>query len=133
MALGRRVAPEEDIVNRTLHNVKLKQAKDSAGEVLRGLWVSDIALLEAVHGGWECQVPMRRIGKANYFEFRPVALGGKFRIIGTYRTKDACCILAERLQAGTHVLRGPYVDSLGTAPVVVVPWADVSDEIAATA
>ncbi len=120
-------------MNTALHNVKLKQAKSDDGKVLRGLRVSDIALLEAVDGGWECQVPMRRIGKANYFEFRPVALGGKFHIIGTYRTKDACCILAERLQAGTHVLRGPYVDSLGTASVAVVPWTEASDEIAATA
>jgi len=116
-----------------LHNVKLKQAKDKAGVLLSGLWMSDVVLLEAVSAGWECQVPMRRIGRANYYEFRPASMGGKFTIIGTFRTKDDCCVIAERLQAGTHVLRGPYQDSIGTAPVAVVPWSEVSDEIAATA
>lgn len=115
------------------HNVKLKQAKDKAGVPLSGLWVSDVVLLESVADGWECQVPMRRIGKANYYEFRPAALGGKFLIVGTFRTKDACCVIAERLQAGTHVLRGPYQDSMGTAPLAVVPWPEVSDDIALTA
>jgi hypothetical protein len=115
------------------HNVKLKQAKDEAGLPLPGLWVSDIVLLESVAEGWECQVPLRRIGNANYFEFRPTTMGGKFLIVGTFRTKDACCMIAERLQAGTHVVRGQYEDSIGTAPMAVVPWTDVCDEVASTA
>lgn len=115
-----------------LHNVKLKQAKDRAGVLLPGLWVSDVVMLESVSAGWECQVPVRRIGKANYYEFRPATMGGKFLIIGTFRTKDACCIVAERLQSGTHVLRGPYEDSMGAAPVAVVPWSEVRDDIALT-
>jgi len=115
------------------HGVKLKQAKDQAGQPLPGLWESDIALLESVPNGWECRVPMRRIGKANFFEFSPTTIAGNFMIIGTYSTKDACCVIAERLQSGTHVLRGQYQDSMGTAPMAVVPWVVVSDEIALTA
>ena len=115
------------------HDVKLKKMKDKEGQAISGLWVSDVVLLESVPRGWECQVPMRQIGKANYFEFRPEAMGGKFKIVGTFLTKDACCIIAERLQSGTHVLRGPYQDSLGAAPVAVVPWSEVSADIAATA
>lgn len=97
---------------------------------LPGLWISDVVLLESVSAGWECQVPMRRIGTANYFEFRPVEMDGKFMVIGTYRTKDDCCITAERLKAGTHVLRGTYVDSVGNVPMTVVRWSEVCDEIA---
>lgn len=115
------------------HNVKLEQGKDSEGVPLPGLWLSDVVSLESVAGGWECQVPMRRIGKANYYEFRPVAMGGKFMSVGTFRTKDACCMIAESLQSGTHVLRGPYQDSMGAAPVAVVPWSEVSDDISSTA
>lgn len=119
-------------MNKSSHDVKLKPAHDDSGVRRSGLWVSDVVLLESVENGWECQVPVRRIGKANFFEFRPVSMGGKFMIIGTYRTKDACCLVAERLQAGSHVIRGSYVDSMGQAPMLVVPWVDVSDEIART-
>ncbi|MYM92632.1 hypothetical protein [Duganella vulcania] len=116
------------------HNVKLKAVKDQAGNPVRGLWDSDVVRLEAVSGGWECSVPVRRIGKSNYFEFRPLTLGGKFMILGTYKTKDNCCNVAELLQEGNYVVRGKHRESDGELmPTTVVGWADVKDEISQTA
>ena len=111
------------------HNIVLKPVRAA----IKGLWKSDTVLLEAVPMGWECQVPVRRIGKSNYFEFRPVIMGGRFLIIGTYRTKDACCTIAARLKAGTHVVRGSHTDSIGQTPITVVEWSEASAEIAGTA
>jgi len=114
-----------------LHEVKLKRSKGPHGETVSGLWEGDIVQLEAVEGGWEFRVPTRRIGQTNFFEFRPVTHGGKWTIIGTVRTRDNACVIAERLQAGTHVLRGGYRESDGPVPRAVVEWDDVKAEIAA--
>jgi len=76
---------------------------------------------------------MREIGRTNFFEFRPLAMDGKWRTAGVARTLAHCCIVAERMQAGTHVLRGAGRDALGQVPALVVEWADVKDEIAAHA
>lgn len=116
-----------------LHQVRLKQVKDGEGRPLRGLWESPIVRLEAVQGGWEGWVPVRSIGKSSYYEFRPVDMGGKFMMIGTYRTKDDCCVIAERLKSGTHVLRDQYRDSQGVVPCAVVEWSEVATDIAETA
>jgi hypothetical protein len=113
-----------------LHEVKLKRSKGPHGETVNGLWEGDIVQLEAVDGGWEFRVPVRRIGETNFFEFRSVALGGKWLVAGVVRTRDHACIEAERMQAGTHVLRGAYRDSEGEVPRAVVAWTDVAAEIA---
>jgi hypothetical protein len=114
-----------------MHDVKLKRSKGPHGETVSGLWESDIVQLEAVNGGWEFRVPVRRIGQTNFFEFRPLTHDGKWAIIGTVRTRDHACVIAERMQAGTHVLRGGYRDSHGHVPRAVVEWTDVAEEIAA--
>lgn len=109
----------------------LKRFKGETGKPIPGLWVGDVVRMEAVEGGWECQAPSREIGKTGFYEFRPLALGGDWQHIGTYRTREHGCIAAQRLQDGTHVLRGAHADSLGKVPPMVVEWVAVADEIAA--
>lgn len=106
-----------------LHNIRLVRVKNKDGVMIPGLWECDSVKLEAVNNGWACYVPMRRIGDTNFFEFRSLGIDGVLTFIGTYRTKDDCCIIAERLQRGTHVLNT-------TIPQSVVRWCDFSFEIA---
>lgn len=112
-----------------LHSIKLKPSTGLSGCPVAGLWVSDIVQLEKVAGGWECRVSLKRIGNSNYFEFCPVLKGGEFLIAGTYRTKDDCCLIAERLKSGTHVLREQIHSSSGVTPVIVIAWSKVSNLI----
>lgn len=117
-----------------MHNIKLKAVKDKDGAKVPGLWISEMVRLETVLGGWECSVPVRRIGKSIYFESRPVTLGGKFMILGTYKTKDACCNVADLLQEGNHVIRAAHREVDGEVmPTTVVRWEDVAGEISRTA
>jgi hypothetical protein len=114
-----------------LHSITLTRTRDpKGGRALAGLWESDVVRTEAVEGGWEFQCPMRRIGETHFYEFRPLAYGGQWRTVGILRTLDYCCIVAERLQGGTHVLRAAYRDELGPVPATVIEWAEVADEIA---
>jgi hypothetical protein len=103
-----------------MHDVTLKRSTDADGKAVSGLWERDILKIEAVPGGWELSVPMRRIGETNFFEFRPAAYGGKWEIAGVVRTRDHACIVAERMQAGTHVMRSAYRDTEGMVPRTVV-------------
>ena len=115
------------------HEVSLKRSRDKSGRVIQGLWEGDIVRMEAVDDAWECQVTVRAIGRSQFYEFRPHAMGGTFRTVGRYRTLDDCCVVAEKMQAGTHVLRPAYKDSLGKVPAMVVEWTSVSEEIAQAA
>jgi hypothetical protein len=112
-------------------SVPLKMSRNKEGMTIPGLWESDIVRMEAVKDGWKCQVPMQEIGETNVYEFRPLELGGEWRNIGTYRTREVGCYTALLLQAGTHVLDGGYTDELGKMPAMVVEWIAVKDKIAA--
>ena len=118
---------------RRLTACTLRMARDRNGCAIAGLWEGGIVRMERVQGGWTFQIPMREIGRTNFFEFRPLAMGGKWHTAGVARTLVHCCIVAERMQAGTHVLRGASRDALGQVPALVVDWGDVKDEIAAHA
>ncbi|ALS68443.2 hypothetical protein AT395_25215 (plasmid) [Pandoraea apista] len=54
----------------------LKRSKGSDGKAVPGLWESDIVRMEWFDGAWHCQVPMREIGRTQFYEFRPLAMAG---------------------------------------------------------
>ncbi|MBU9200072.1 hypothetical protein KTD31_01475 [Burkholderia multivorans] len=109
----------------------LRRTKGSDGKALPGLWENDLVRMEwTSNEAWECQVPLREIGNSNFYEFRPLELGGRWHSIGAVRTRAAGCLLAERLRDGTHVYQGAYHDDAGKVPGMVLPWTDVADEIA---
>jgi|GEM_PF-6868531 len=113
-----------------LHDVSLKKFKDASGKIVPGLWESDIVRFERVGVMWECQIPCRAIGQSNYFEFRPVALGGHWMTIGTYRKRAGGCIAAEMLKAGTHLLRGGcMVEGEQMPRTIVALSAEITAEI----
>ena len=117
-----------------LHDVKLKRSKGPSGEAVSGLWEGDIVRMEAVDGGWECEVPMREIGReigtpTGVYEFRPLQAGGRWIRIGTYRTRNACCIAAEFLKSGEYMWRTGYTDQDGRVPSSMVPWVEVSEYV----
>ena len=109
----------------------LRRSKGSDGKALPGLWENDIVRMEWYDDVWRCQVPMREIGRTNFFEFRPLDRDGRWHSIGAVRTRAAACLMAERLRDGTHVYKGAYRDEVGKVPGCVVEWAEVSAEIAA--
>lgn len=109
----------------------LKRSKGSDGKALPGLWESEIVRMEWVDGSWKCEVPMREIGQTRFYEFRPLDMGGKWRSIGSLRTRAAGCLYAERLRDGTHVYQAESRNDAGKIPGYVVEWAEVSAEIAA--
>jgi hypothetical protein len=76
----------------------LKRSKGSDGKALPGLWESEIVRMEWVDGSWMCEVPMREIGQTRFYEFRPLDMGGKWRSIGSLRTRAAGCLYAERIR-----------------------------------
>lgn len=118
-----------------LHNIELRPYKDATGKKVPGLWVSDSVRFERLGNQlWECQVPMRQIGKSNYFEFRPTDMGGHWMTIGSYRNRNGGCIAAEMFQAGTHVLCGGHVIEGERTPRSIIPWTpELAGEIASSA
>lgn len=119
-----------------MHDIKLKKGKGPSGEALNGLWESDSVRMESVEGGWQCDVPMRDVGSVlnkhtGVYEFRSLELGGKWTRIGIYRTRDACCVIAERLMSGAYVWRSGYTCESGTVHSSIVRWADVAEIVAA--
>lgn len=119
----------------SLQEVKLKQVKDGEGRPLRGLWESDIVRMEANEGGWLCEVPMREVGSeigthTGVYEFRSIERGGRWIRVGTYRTRDGGCIVAERLKSGIYVWRAGYTCEDGPVPSAVVEWAEVAEQVA---
>jgi hypothetical protein len=118
-----------------LHDIKLKKGKGPSGEVVNGLWESESVRMEAVDGGWQCDVPMRDVGavldkRTGVYEFRSLELGGKWTRVGTYRTRDACCIIAERLMSGVYVWRTGYTCESGPVDSTILRWADVAEFVA---
>lgn len=111
--------------------LRLKRSKGPDGTAVSGLWECDIARMERVDGAWAFQVPMREVGKTGFCEFRPLSMGGRWRAVGTTASRDAAMMLAQRLQAGTHVYRPSHSDDSGKVPGQVVAWAAVAQEIAA--
>lgn len=109
----------------------LKRSKGSDGKALPGLWECNIVRMEWFDGAWHCQVPMREIGTTNFYEFRPLEMGGRWRSIGSLRTRAAACLYAERLRDGTHVYKPESRDDAGKIPGYVIEWTEVSAEIAA--
>lgn len=118
-----------------LHNVKLRRYKSPSGMTVSGLWESDIVRMEAVDGCWQCHVPMREIGSeigrhTGVYEFRPIDRGGRWVRIGTYRNRDGCCIVAERLKSGEYVWRSGYSTEDGPVHSVLVKWVEVAEHVA---
>ncbi|MGY6257317.1 hypothetical protein ACXIVK_28050 [Paraburkholderia caledonica] len=107
----------------------LKRSKGSDGKALPGLWECDIVRMEWIDNAWHCEVPMREIGKTRFYEFRPLELGGRWRSIGSLRTRAAACIYAERLRDGTHVYQAESRDDAGKIPGYVIAWTEVAAEI----
>lgn len=111
---------------------KLKAVRDAKG-VLPGLFACDICRIERRDDGWwRLQVPMRDIGNSRYREFRDLALGGVWMEMGSVRTKGAAIAAAERPQSGEYVWRRPARDEIGHLPGCLVPFSDVTAEIART-
>ena len=108
----------------------LKRSKGPDGKALPGLWENDLVRMEWSDGAWHCEVPMREIGNTNFYEFRPLVLGGHWLSIGAVRTRLAACLKAEELRDGTHVYQGCYRDDLGKIPGRIVAWPEVAAEIA---
>ena len=55
----------------------LKRTKNPDGKAIPGLWENDVVRMELFDDAWHCQVPMREIGATNFYEFRPLSLGGQ--------------------------------------------------------
>jgi hypothetical protein len=116
------------------HQVKLKRSRGPSGMAVSGLWESDSVRMEAVEGGWQCEVPMREIGseidvRTGIYEFRHIQSGGRWIRIGTYRTRNGGCVASEFLKSGEYVWRSGYSDQDGPVPSSMVRWVDVSDYI----
>ena len=118
-----------------LHDVKLKRSKGPHGDAVSGLWEGDIVRMEAVDGGWLCQVPMREIGSeigkhTGVYEFRSLDRGGKWMRVGVYRTRDGGCIVAESMKSGEYVWQTGYTDETGPVPSALVKWVEVAELVA---
>lgn len=99
------------------------------GAALSGVYESDICRVERNPNGlWVAEVPMRPIGRSAFYEFRPIALGGKWTRIGSFRTRDGAMTLAEKLRDG-ELVYDSAVTRNGHEPVRIVRFAAVVDEI----
>jgi hypothetical protein len=113
-----------------MSEIRLKPARGADGRTVPGLWESDVVRMERVDGGWCFQVPARQVGQTNYLEFRPVAIGGKWRDAGWRKTRAACCHAAEKLKAGICLIKPAHGRGEDRVPAVLVDWTDVAEEIA---
>jgi hypothetical protein len=113
-----------------MSEIRLKASRDKDGKVIPGLWESDIVRMERFDGGWYFQVPAREVGRTNYFEFRPIAMGGKWRNAGWRKSLAACSYAAAKLQAGLCLIKPAHGRGDERVLPEIIEWADVAAEIA---
>lgn len=113
-----------------MSEIKIKPTRDKDGKVIPGLWESDVVRMERFDGGWYFQVPAREIGRTNYFEFRPLALGGVWRNAGWRKSLAACSFAASKLQDGLCVIKPAHGQGVDRVLAEMIDWTDVAEEIA---
>lgn len=110
----------------------LRRVRDTrTGECVSGLWANDIVRMERVDNGWKCQAMLRRIGDTSYFEHANHARGGQWHHLGTWRKREHCRRIGEKLLAGTHVWKTAIGVGEDMIYAHLVEWAEVAAEIAA--
>jgi L-lysine 2,3-aminomutase len=107
---------------------KFSKVRDENGHGIPGLYTSEICRVERVDGLWKAQVTLRQIGVTPYYEFRPIASGGVWKSIGSYRAKDSAMHNAEHLVSGVFVWQVACVNEPGR----MVEFKDVVEEIRAS-
>lgn len=113
-----------------MNQIRIKPVRGMDGKVIPGLWESDVVRMEKFDGGWYFQVPAREVGKTDYFEFRPLSLGGKWRSAGWRKSLAACSYAASKLQEGLCLIKPAHGTGVDQVPAQLVDWSEVSDEIA---
>ena len=108
---------------------KFRTVRGKSGKALPGLYESDICRVERDHDGlWVAEVPMRRIGKSAYMEYRPLTMGGHWVRIGRFEVRSGAMATAERLKYGELVFDSAIIRN-GIEPVKLVLFSSVADEI----